>query len=206
MTELNYLSAIESLRLFRARELSPVEVTQAIIERATQIEPQVHAFSETYFEEAMVAARRAEAVYSRGKSRPRARWHHCRHQGSDAGKRAAHNERFAGISLGTGREAKRSACRTTSSGRFNHSRAHDFARIHVRALYPFTALGGDAESLESELQPWRFDRRRGGCPGSRDDHVGKWHRHRRLHTNAGGVLRCSGIQAVLRTRASYAAV
>ena len=71
-TELNYLSATESLRLFRSREVSPVEVMKAIIVRSEQVEPKIRAFSETFFDEALAAARKAEAVYRRDGSRPRA--------------------------------------------------------------------------------------------------------------------------------------
>lgn len=70
MGQLNYLSATDSLRMFRNRELSPVEVTEAIIERAQEIEPKIHAFSNTYYDEALAAARRAEAKYGRSGSRP----------------------------------------------------------------------------------------------------------------------------------------
>ncbi|TAN31769.1 amidase [bacterium] len=72
MDELHYLSAADSLRLFRSRELSPVEVTAAIISRAEEVEPRVNAFSETFYERALVAARAAEARYGGRGPRPRA--------------------------------------------------------------------------------------------------------------------------------------
>lgn len=71
-TELNYLSATESLRLFRTRELSPVEVMKAIIARAEEVEPKIAAFSETFFEQALAGAQKSEATYSRQGARPRA--------------------------------------------------------------------------------------------------------------------------------------
>jgi Asp-tRNA(Asn)/Glu-tRNA(Gln) amidotransferase A subunit family amidase len=39
MTDLHYLPATEALRAFRARELSPVELATAVIERAEAVEP-----------------------------------------------------------------------------------------------------------------------------------------------------------------------
>jgi Asp-tRNA(Asn)/Glu-tRNA(Gln) amidotransferase A subunit family amidase len=39
MTDLHYLPATEALREFRARELSPVELVTAVIERAEAVEP-----------------------------------------------------------------------------------------------------------------------------------------------------------------------
>jgi aspartyl-tRNA(Asn)/glutamyl-tRNA(Gln) amidotransferase subunit A len=38
MTDLHYLPATEALRLFRARELSPVELVTAVIDRAEAVE------------------------------------------------------------------------------------------------------------------------------------------------------------------------
>jgi amidase len=66
MTELAYLSASDALRRFRERELSPVELMEAVIARAEAVEPAINAFALTYFDEALDAARRAEARYAPG--------------------------------------------------------------------------------------------------------------------------------------------
>lgn len=66
MTSLHYLSATEALRLFRTRQLSPVELMRAVIDRANQVEPQVNAFAEQMFAEALDAAAIAEKRYARG--------------------------------------------------------------------------------------------------------------------------------------------
>jgi Asp-tRNA(Asn)/Glu-tRNA(Gln) amidotransferase A subunit family amidase len=68
--DLCYLPAVEALALFRARELSPVELLEALIARAEAVEPKVNAFSYTYYDEALEAARRAEWRYIRGDPRP----------------------------------------------------------------------------------------------------------------------------------------
>ena len=68
--ELGYLPATEALALFRARELSPVEVLEAQIARAAIVEPVINAFSATCFDEARAAARVAEARYADGRARP----------------------------------------------------------------------------------------------------------------------------------------
>ena len=52
-TELAYLSGTEQLRLFSNRSISPVEVLQAQIERAEQLEPKINAFSETLYDSAL---------------------------------------------------------------------------------------------------------------------------------------------------------
>jgi aspartyl-tRNA(Asn)/glutamyl-tRNA(Gln) amidotransferase subunit A len=72
MAELIYLSAIEMLRLFRARQLSPVELMTATIDRAEAVEPSVNAFAERLFEDALRQARVAEARYSGRGGAPRA--------------------------------------------------------------------------------------------------------------------------------------
>ena len=66
MSDLHYLSATEALALFRGQELSPVELVQAVIERAEAVEPVINAFAEARFDEALEAARAAEARYARG--------------------------------------------------------------------------------------------------------------------------------------------
>ncbi len=65
--ELCYLPATEALRMFRERELSPVELLNAYLERAEKLEPALNAFSAQRREEALAVAREAEHAYgSRG--------------------------------------------------------------------------------------------------------------------------------------------
>jgi aspartyl-tRNA(Asn)/glutamyl-tRNA(Gln) amidotransferase subunit A len=61
--DLSYLSATQALALFRTRELSPVELMRAIIDRAEQVEPVINAFAERLFDEALDQARDAEERY-----------------------------------------------------------------------------------------------------------------------------------------------
>lgn len=69
MTEdLAYLPATEALRLFRSRELSPVELMTAVIARAEAVEPLVNAHAEQTFEEALAQAKEAEIAYGPGGS------------------------------------------------------------------------------------------------------------------------------------------
>src|SRR5258707_8131734 len=64
MSDLHYLSATDALAMFRNRELSPVELVEAVIARAEAVEPAINAFAETRFDEAIAAARAAEARYA----------------------------------------------------------------------------------------------------------------------------------------------
>ena len=68
--ELAYLSATEALARFRSRDLSPVELLDAVIARAEVTEPHVNAFMDTYFDEARRQAREAADAYVAGTARP----------------------------------------------------------------------------------------------------------------------------------------
>ena len=48
MSDLHYLSATDALSLFRSKELSPVQLVTAVIERAEAVEPVINAFAETF--------------------------------------------------------------------------------------------------------------------------------------------------------------
>ena len=67
MTELHYLDATTALRLFRTRELSPVELMDAVIARTEAVNGEVNALTETLFDEARAAAREAASKYARGR-------------------------------------------------------------------------------------------------------------------------------------------
>ena len=69
MSDLNYLSATDALAKFRSKELSPVELLQAVIARAEVVEPAINAFAESRFDEALQAAKEAEARYA-GRAEP----------------------------------------------------------------------------------------------------------------------------------------
>jgi Asp-tRNA(Asn)/Glu-tRNA(Gln) amidotransferase A subunit family amidase len=69
VTDLCYLPASTVLQLFRSRELSPVELTQAVIARAEAVEPAINAFAATFYDHALGQARAAEARYA-GRGEP----------------------------------------------------------------------------------------------------------------------------------------
>jgi Asp-tRNA(Asn)/Glu-tRNA(Gln) amidotransferase A subunit family amidase len=68
--ELAYLSATQALAGFRTRQLSPLELLEAIISRAEATEPLINAFVDTYFDEALDRAREAGERYAAGTARP----------------------------------------------------------------------------------------------------------------------------------------
>jgi Asp-tRNA(Asn)/Glu-tRNA(Gln) amidotransferase A subunit family amidase len=68
--DLAYLGATEAVERFNARTLSPVELAEAIFDRTERTEPQLNAFAEMFFDEALDAAREAERRYKAGTARP----------------------------------------------------------------------------------------------------------------------------------------
>ena len=69
--EVHYLAASEALALFRSRELSPVELTRATIDRIEAVDGQVNALPIRFFDKALEEARQAEARYAGRGARPR---------------------------------------------------------------------------------------------------------------------------------------
>ena len=65
-TDLSYRSIREAAGLIKARKLSPVELTQACLDRIAEVEPKVQAFVTLLAEPALAAAREAEAAIGRG--------------------------------------------------------------------------------------------------------------------------------------------
>ncbi|HEY5832135.1 MAG TPA: amidase, partial [Hyphomicrobiaceae bacterium] len=69
MSELAYLGLAEAADLIRARKLSPVEYTQALLDRTEKLDPRYHAYIKLTPERAMEAARRAEREVTAGTPR-----------------------------------------------------------------------------------------------------------------------------------------
>ncbi|MBI4199264.1 MAG: Asp-tRNA(Asn)/Glu-tRNA(Gln) amidotransferase subunit GatA [Chloroflexi bacterium] len=68
-TDLCYLTIRDAASLLRRRELSPVELTRAHLERIEQVDKQVQAYVTLLPEEALAEARAAEAAIGRGQYR-----------------------------------------------------------------------------------------------------------------------------------------
>ncbi len=69
--ELCYLSATETLSLFKKHQLSPLELLDALIERHSLVEPSINAFSSLRFDIARDQAKAAEKVYMQPSATPR---------------------------------------------------------------------------------------------------------------------------------------
>ena len=59
--DLCYLPANEALRLFKEKKLSPVELMEAVVARASKVNGEVNATTQTFYEQAIEQARKAEA-------------------------------------------------------------------------------------------------------------------------------------------------
>ncbi|MCA9879503.1 MAG: amidase [Thermomicrobiales bacterium] len=68
--EVAFLSAAELIETYRARTLSPVEVTEAILARIERVNPVVNAYTTVSPEHALAGARAAEAAYVAGNAAP----------------------------------------------------------------------------------------------------------------------------------------
>ena len=64
--ELPFLSVVELSRLLKAREVSPVELTETYLERVDRLNPRLFAYITVVADEAMAQARRAEEQIGRG--------------------------------------------------------------------------------------------------------------------------------------------
>jgi aspartyl-tRNA(Asn)/glutamyl-tRNA(Gln) amidotransferase subunit A len=65
--DLAYLGIVEAGKLFAARKLSPVELTDALLARCERLDPTLHAFIRLMPDEARTAARTAEAEFAAGR-------------------------------------------------------------------------------------------------------------------------------------------
>jgi len=68
--DLHYASIRDLGQRFRARKLSPVELTTALLQRIEALEPKLHTFVTVTADRALADAKAAEAALGRGDARP----------------------------------------------------------------------------------------------------------------------------------------
>ncbi|MCY4239799.1 MAG: amidase [Rhodospirillaceae bacterium] len=68
MSDFPWMSAAAMAEAIRSRRLGPVEITQAYLDRIDRLNPQFHAYVSVYPDQALQAARVAEAAVARGDS------------------------------------------------------------------------------------------------------------------------------------------
>lgn len=64
--DLCYMTASEAIAKFTAKDLSPVDLVEAVIARSEQVNPKVNAYTYTFFDRARQQAKAAEARYAKG--------------------------------------------------------------------------------------------------------------------------------------------
>src|SRR5919112_3660143 len=69
MSELHWLSAAEAAQAIASRELSPVDLMRALLDRIERLDPKLNVFIRLDADAAMAAARAAEAEIAAGRSR-----------------------------------------------------------------------------------------------------------------------------------------
>ena len=69
MSDLHWMTVAAAAKAIAARELSPVELTQALLARIERLDPKLNAFIRLDGEAAMAAARAAEAEVAAGRLR-----------------------------------------------------------------------------------------------------------------------------------------
>src|SRR5271155_5329460 len=67
MTELTYLPALQMAGMIRRKQVSPVELAQAHLDRAAELQPKLNAFTALYPERVLAEAREAEAAVMSGR-------------------------------------------------------------------------------------------------------------------------------------------
>lgn len=71
-SNLCYISAVEAIELFKTKELSPVELMNAVIDRAERVNPTLNCWTYEYFERAFEQAQAAAEVYAKSPESARA--------------------------------------------------------------------------------------------------------------------------------------
>ncbi len=151
-----YTPATELVERYRTRELSPVEVTQAVLDRIERLNPPLNAFVTVTSERALADARRAEEAYINGDPPP-----------------------LAGVPTSIKDLVPTKGIRTTRGSLLEPNWVPDFDPVFVQRLYDAgivmlgktnTPEGGWKGETTNRVagttrNPWNLDRTPGGSSG-----------------------------------------
>jgi aspartyl-tRNA(Asn)/glutamyl-tRNA(Gln) amidotransferase subunit A len=199
MTEIAYLTIAEAARLIRARELSPVDYTEALLARIAELDPVYHAFIAVTADIARAEAKVAEAEIARG-----------HYRGTMHGMPYALKDIFDVTGLPTTCHSKlRMSHRATSDASVVHRlREAGAVLLGKLALHEF-ANGGPTLELpwEAARNPWNPDLHPGGSSSGSGTATALGMAPGALGTDTGGSVRnpatCCG---VIGMKPTYGAV
>ena len=205
MTELHYLSATEVLAAYRSRELSPVEVFDAVTARADATEPTVNSLLERDHDDFRAAAQAAAERYA-GKGEPPRPLEGLPVALKEEQPITGRSLRFGSV-LTEGLVARDPPRRRAHlrRGRPRPCPHHD-PGVLVRGVHPHGPVGRDPQPVEPGLHPGWLLGRIGCSPRGRYDVPGQRLGHRRLDPDPRVLLRSGGLQGAVRPGARAPAV
>jgi aspartyl-tRNA(Asn)/glutamyl-tRNA(Gln) amidotransferase subunit A len=189
MSDLAYLTIAEASRLIRARKLSPVEFTQALLARLAATEPTYHAYIAVTEDLALAQAKAAEAAIVRGD------WRGPMHGVPYATKDIFDVAGMATTCHSKLRMAHRATTDATATTRLREAGAVLLGKL---ALHEF-ATGGPTQDLPwpAARNPWNLDLHPGGSSSGSGVAVAIGTAPGALGTDTGGSVRnpatCCGV-------------
>ena len=192
------MSALEMLRLYRTRELSPVEAMKSVIERVEAFEPHIHA---TYLyapERALKRSARVRSALGQGRADRSARRRAGDGQGQHRDEGGAEAGRHCGGRL-VAAEGGRAAGAALARGGRDHLHQDDYAGLRHAVVGAVELSPAGAQSVEARSQSGRLVGRGGRCGSRALRSAAPRHRHRRLGALAGRLVRHFRPQAERRT-------
>ena len=196
---LSALTLREASELLRRKDVSPVDLTQACLDRIERHDRAINAFITVMREQALAAAREMEsraqtrdAPWTAPRDSDRAQGQHRHRRNPDDGRQ----RRLQGSGSRRGRRRRRPA----EEGRRRRSGQTESSRIRARRNVSRHLLRAGAQSVGARSGVRRVIRR--FCRRCRGRHVLRHarHRHRRVHPHSRVVVRHCRIQADVRTR------
>ena len=197
VTELHWLGVAEAAGAIAAKELSPVELMKALLERIDALDPQLNAFIRLDGEAALQAAKAAEAEATRGPAARAAARRAGRHQGHHRRRRPADDLPFQDPA-GQPRDRRRRLRRKAARRRRDRGRQALDARIRDRRAELRPAVAAGAQSVEPRPSSRRLVVGLGLGRVGRPVPDGAGQRHRRQRAQSGELLRHRRPEADLR--------
>ena len=197
MTDLAYLSVAEGAQLLRAKKLSPVEWTKALLDRIAAIDAHYNAFLVVTADKALAQAKTAEAEIAKGQ------WRGPMHGVPYAAKDIFDIEGMATTCHSKIRQDHRATSdafviEEAARRRRGAARQGRAARVRDRRAGVRPALAAGAQPVESRPASRRLVERLGRGAGGRHGAGRARHRHRRLGAQSGDLLRHRRPEADLR--------